>query len=221
MVRICLTEQQLRVRRQVDSRRLRQKAWVFADEIFIGVSLRATTTLTFLEGESGLGEARELCWIQFHRAVLRHALHQFVRNVIQNENLFLTDAEQIVVERRARNDRLGRARRAAGVVHKHRWIARASADGALAGLHRRLHDHRSAGDKQQAGEFVFAKRVEGIERRFLDDARDVLDAGLTINRFVVGADRHRCTSRCARVRVEHDGVPRRNNVHDVSAQCGN
>jgi hypothetical protein len=29
-------------------------------------------------------------------------------------------------------------------------IARAGADGALAGLHRGLHDHRSAGDEQQA-----------------------------------------------------------------------
>src|ERR1035441_2856019 len=123
--------------------------------------------------------------------------------MIKDENLFLADAQKIVVERRAGNDRLRRTRRTASIVNKYGWIAGAGADGALAGLHRRLHDHRSASDEQQAGVFVFADRIEGIERRLFDDAADVFNARLAVNRLVVGAHGGGGAMRCTRMRIEN------------------
>ncbi len=49
-------------------------------------------------------------------------------------------------------------------------------------------------------------RVERIQRRLLDDARDVFNARLAVNRLVVSAHGHGRASRRARMRVEHDGI---------------
>ncbi len=138
MIRIRLGEQKLRAGRHVDAGRLRQNVGVFADEILVHAGMGATAALAFLEGERRLREPFQLRGIQFHRAVLGHVLHQLVRDVVEDENLFLADAQKIVVKRRAGNNRLGRARRAAGVVNKHGRIAGTGADGALAGSASRL-----------------------------------------------------------------------------------
>ena len=183
--------------------------------------LCATATLTGRDSECGLGELFHLRRVQFHRAVFGKLLHQLVRDLVEDENLFLADAQKIVVKRRAGNNRLRRARQATGVVHQNRRIARPRAYGAFAGLHCRFHYHRPASDEQQAGVFVFAEVIERIQRRLLDDARDVLDTGLAINRLVVGADRNRRTFGCAGMRIEDNGISRRANVHDVAAQRGN
>ena len=64
-------------------------------------------------------------------------------------------------------------------------------------------------------------RVEGIQRRLLDDARDVFNAGLAVNGLVVGAHGHGGASRRAGMRVEHHGVAGGDDVDDVAAQRGN
>jgi hypothetical protein len=77
---------------QIDSGSLRQHGWIFADEFLFGRSVRATAALTFLESEHRFRQAIELRGIQFHRAVLRHLLHQRVGDAFKDEHLFLADA---------------------------------------------------------------------------------------------------------------------------------
>ena len=70
-------------------------------------------------------------------------------------------------------------------------IARAGADGALAGLHRRGDDGGAAGDAEQPHLRVLAHRVEGLERRLHHGGEQVGDADLLEDRLVVSADRDR------------------------------
>jgi hypothetical protein len=53
-------EEQLRAGRQIDAGGLRQHGRVFADEILVGVRVRATAALAFLDGERRLGELFQL-----------------------------------------------------------------------------------------------------------------------------------------------------------------
>ena len=219
--RVRFSEKQLCTRWQIDSCRLRQEARILADEILVSVSLRTTAALPLLDGESRLGKTCELCSVEFHGGVLSQPLHQLVRHAFEHEHLFLADTEEIVIKRSTRNNRFRRTRRTARVVDEHGRIARAGADGALAGLHRGFDDHRAARHEQQTHVLIFAERIEGIERRLLDDAGDVLDSRLAIDRFIVSAHRYRGTFGRAWMRVEHHGIACRDDVHDVAAQRGN
>ena len=221
MLRIRFREQQLGAGRQVDARSLRQYRAILADEITVHTGMGAAAALPFLEGKRRLGEPFELRFVQLHGAVLGQLLHQFVGGVLQDKHFLFTNAQQIVIKSAAGNDGLRRAGGTAGVIDKHRRIAGAGADGTLARLHGGFHHHRSAGDEQQAGKFVFAEGVEGIQRGFLDDARDVLNARFAVDGLVVGPHGGGGALGRARMRVEHHRIAGGGNVDNVAAQGGN
>ena len=221
MIRVRLREEKLCADRNAHPCRPREHDGIFADEIFVHGGVTATAALAGRDGERRLGQRVELGVGEFHRAVLRHLLHQLVRDALQREDFLLADAEQVIVVARALDDGLRRALHAGGVIDIDGRIAGAGADGALAGLHRGLHDAGTAGDEQDADSVVLAHRGEALHRGLLDDGRDVLNAGLAKDRLVVGAHCDRRATRRARMRVEHDGISRRADVHDVAAQCRN
>ena len=64
-----------------------------------------------------------------------------------------------------------------------------------------------------------AHGFERVEAGLFDDARDVLNAGLAMNRFVIRAHRHCRAFGGGRMGVEHDGVPCGNDVDDVATKC--
>ena len=217
---IGFAEQELGAGGEVDAGGLGEDGRVLADEIAVHAGVGAAAALAFLEGEGGLGELLELGRVQLHGAVLGEALHEFVGDAVEDEDFLFADAEEIVVEGGATDDGLGGAGGAAGVIHEHGRVAGAGADGALAGLHGGLDHHGSAGDEQEADKFVFAEGVEGIERGFLDDGGDVLDAGLAVDGFVIGAHGQGGAAGGAGVGVENDGVAGGGDVDDVAAEGG-
>ena len=66
-----------------------------------------------------------------------------------------------------------------------------------------------------------ANSFERLEAGLLDDARDVFDASLTANGFVECAHGHGGAFGGRGMRVEDDGVSRRDDIDDVAADCGN
>ena len=221
MFRVRLRKKQLRSGRKIHTCRFREHGRVSADEILVDRGVGATAALPFLERERRLGQRIKLRVGQPHRAVLFHFGHELVSDAFEREHFLFADAEQIIVESRALNDGLGRAFHARSVVHEHRRVAGAGANRTLAGLHRGLHHQGTTRDEQQPHRFVFANRGKTVQRRFLDDARDVFNAGLAVNRLVVGAHGNGGAFGRARMRIEHDRIPGGGNVHDVAAHRGN
>src|SRR5207249_8834174 len=60
-----------------------------------------------------------------------------------------------------------------------------------------------------------------LQRGLFDDASNVLDAGLAMDRLVVGAHGGGGATGGGRVCVKHDRIPRRDDVHNISAEGGN
>jgi hypothetical protein len=141
--------------------------------------------------------------------------------LVQREHFLFADAEQIVVVGRALDDGAGGAFHAGGVIHQHGRVARAGADGAFARLHGRLDHAGAAGDAQQPDVLIGAQRLERIQRRMLDDAAKVFDAGFARDGLIVGANGQRRATRGGRMRVENHGVAGRHHVDDVAAERGN
>ncbi len=79
MVRLRFGKEQLRIRRNIHARRLRQDGRVLANEIFIDGRLGATAAMAFLEGKGRLGQPIKLRGIEPNGAVLFHLRHQLVR----------------------------------------------------------------------------------------------------------------------------------------------
>ena len=69
--------------------------------------------------------------------------------------------------------------------------------------------------------FVFRKRTESLDRRFLDGADEIFDPQHGENGFIERTDRQRRRARTTGVRVEDHRVSGGDNVNDVSAQRGN
>ena len=180
--------------------------------------MAAAGALPLREHKRGLRKRVELRPVEPHCRVLFQCGHECIGNTVQHENLLLANAEQVVVVGGALHHTSRGAVDVGGGVHEHRRVARPGADGALAGLHRRVHHARPTGHAEQAHVFVRAHLAKRLECRLLDDGGDVLDADGTMDRLVKFAHRHRSAAAGRRVGVEHDRVAGGNNVDDVAGQ---
>jgi len=89
-----------------------------ADEILVGVSLRTTAALTGRDGERLLRQLFHCDWFSFTAPFSLMRCISLSATWSRTKTCFFTDAQKIVVECRAGNDRLRRARWAAGIVNK-------------------------------------------------------------------------------------------------------
>jgi len=115
-----------------------------------------------LEGEGSLREPLDRGLVQLEAAGAAHRIHELIGNRSHHKNLFLADAEQVVVEAPALDDGPRGQVEVGGLIHHHRRIAWAGRDHALAVLARRSHHHRAAGDAQQRNLWV----LEHLRRGF-------------------------------------------------------
>ena len=109
----------------------------------------------------------ELLRIEAESAVAADGVPQRVEDVGDGEDLLLPDAQQVVVERGAFDDRLGGVLQAGGLVDDDGRVAGAAADGALARAHGRLDHAGAAGDDDVAvggyfdgGNYLAGERAE-------------------------------------------------------------
>ena len=139
----------------LDAGMLGEHGGVLADQVLVDVRLAVVAAL-----ERGLRERLDLAGGQPVAAVPGHRLGQRVEDLGHGEDLLLADAEQVVVERPADDDRLGRVVQAGGGVDDDRRIARPGDDRPPLAGQRGPGDGRAAGHDQQADRLV----VEQLRR---------------------------------------------------------
>ena len=105
--------------------------------------------LVLLIDQDDLGQGVGLFGAHEIGAVLPHVVDQLVGDILEGENLFFRDAGQVVIEGAAVDNVLGGLADVGGVVHDDGGIARARADGLLAGGEHRPHHAGTAGADQQ------------------------------------------------------------------------
>ena len=143
------------------------------------------------------------------RAVVRHRLDEFVGHAGNDETFLLIGADDVVVERRAKNDVARRLVDVGGLIHDDGRIARAGADGAFAAGHRGVNHAAAARDDDKTDAGMLHQCLGAFDRRIGDAGDEVAWAagghdGLVDERDVVAGDALR-----VRVNIEHHRVPRR------------
>ena len=110
--------------RQLDARMLGKEGGVLADEFLVDMRLAVIAAL-----ERRLGESFDLTGREPKATVASHGLDERIEDLGHGEDLLLADAEQVVVERAAHDDRLGRVVQAGRAIDDDRGIARSGHDG--------------------------------------------------------------------------------------------
>ena len=134
--------------------------------------------------------------------------------------MFVGDAEQVVVEGGTLDDRAGGAVEVGGFIDDDGRIARPGDDCPLGLLEGRLGHARPAGDANQVDAAVLENCVGRLDRRLGDDADEVVDAQVAVNRFVVAADAFRGDALAAGMRIENRRVSRGNHGNGIAGERG-
>jgi hypothetical protein len=146
--------------------------------------MRASGALPGREDEGGFGELFDLAFVEPKGAVAGEGIHELIEKGLEDEHLFFSNAEEIVIVSSAENDALGGLFEATGAVHKDGRIAGTCANRPFPTLHGCLDDAGSAGDAEEFDVFVLANGVEGFECWGCDKAGDILDAEFAMDRLI-------------------------------------
>ena len=147
-----------------------------------------------------------------------HHLHERVEDLGDGEDLLLADAEQVVVERAAGDDRSGRVLEAGGRVDDDRGIARPGDDRPLLARQGGPRDGRPARDHQEPHRLVVEQRRGRLERGRVDDREQVVDADRLADRLVEPPHALGRDPRPGGMGVEDDRVARGQHVDRVAGQ---
>ena len=154
-----------------------------------------------------------------HGAGPLHGRHQPVEYLLDGEDLLLGDAEQVVVVGAALDDAAGGAVEVGRFIDDDGRIARPGDDRPLRLLHGRPGHARPAGDADQVDVGMLEQGVGRFERRLGDDAHQVVDAQVAVDRLVVAADALGRHAPAARMRIEHHRVARGDHADRVAGDA--
>ena len=191
---------------------------VFADEVLVGDVVLVLALAD--RGDRQLRELVDLRRVEPHGAVALEGGHQLVARRRDAEHFLLGDAQQVVVVGGALDDALRGVVEVGRFVDDDRRIAGAGDDRPLAAVERRAGDGRAAGDADRRDAAVLEQRVGRVERRLGDDADEVVDPQVAVDRLVEPADALGGDALAAGVRVDDHRVAAGDHAHGVAGDRG-
>ena len=149
-----------------------------------------------------------------------HGIHHPIEYLVDDEHFLLGDAQQVVVVRCTLDDRTCGTVKIRCLVDHHRRIARSGHDRSFATVQGGAGDTGTAGHTDQLHVAMLENDVCRLQRRFRDDADQIVDPHITMDGLVESAHAFGRHSFSAGVRIDDQAVAGRNHVHRVARDCG-
>ncbi len=177
---------------------------VLTEQFFLGSVVDIVSFTDF--GKGGVSKAFDFGGIESNRTGTFHRRHHGVENRGDHEDLFLSDAKQVVIEGSSVDDASSCAIEIRGFVHNDGRVAWPCDDGAFPAIEGSSRDGWSAGDANQRNASMFEELLCGLEGGFADQRDQVVDTEICMDRLIESSDPFCSHLLSAGVRVHHDSV---------------
>ncbi len=156
-----------------------------------------------------------MSFIQQEATLRSQFLDERVGNTLDDENLFLANAEDVVVESASRDDGCCGLVKISGFIDDDGWIAGARADRALRRAHRLANDRRTARHEQQPNLWMIEEGLARFDGRLLHAGDEVGRTACILNRAIKNLDAVSEYVLRSRMRVEDRRIARRNERNGI------